>query len=161
MRILTIGGYGFTEQSFVDTLTRSNVDTFVDVRQRRGMRGSKYAFLNSKRLQHLLNNVGIRYVYARDLAPTSAVRNTQKVDDIAEGTAKHDRVHLSSEFVDKYCSEILAHFEPEALWHELKDAKAVTLFCVEGPPTACHRLLAAEHLVYAFGVKEPVEHLRP
>ncbi len=47
MRIVTIGGYGFTEDAFINALKGAGVDAFVDIRQRRGMRGSKYAFLNS------------------------------------------------------------------------------------------------------------------
>lgn len=161
MRIITIGGYGFTEKTFIAALQEANVDVFVDVRQRRGMRGSKYAFLNSTRLQSLLGAAGIRYVYARDLAPTSNVREAQKADDQTEGIAKRDRTHLSTAFKEAYRSEILSRFEPGELRYELTDVKTVALFCVEGPPTACHRLLAAEHLVHVLDIREPVEHLKP
>lgn len=161
MRILTIGGYGFTERTFIATLTRAHVDVFVDVRQRRGMRGSKYAFLNSKRLQELLREAGIRYVYAQELAPTSAVRDAQKLDDRAVGTAKRDRSHLSPAFIHQYRGQVLNGLDPEPLRNELKDAKAIALFCVEGPPAACHRSLAAEFLVSAFHISEAPEHLRP
>lgn len=161
MRILTIGGYGFTEQSFIAALQRSHVDVFIDVRQRRGMRGAKYAFLNSKRLQELLSHLGIQYVYAQGLAPTSAVRDAQKADDRAVGTAKRDRAHLSSVFIQEYRAYISESFDPAPLRDQLKDAKVVVLFCVEGPPAACHRSLAAEYLVHVFHIDEPLEHLRP
>lgn len=161
MRILTIGGYGFTERTFIAALTRAHVDVFVDVRQRRGMRGSKYAFLNSNRLQELLREAGIRYVYAQALAPTSAVRDAQKSDDLAAGTAKRDRAHLSPAFVHQYRAQVLNGLDPEPLHDQLKDAKAVALFCVEGPPAACHRSLAADFLVHAFHISEAPEHLRP
>lgn len=161
MRIFTIGGYGFTEQSFTTALKRSGITTFVDVRQRRGMRGSKYAFLNSIRLQHLLDDLGIKYIHARDLAPTSDIRSTQKSDDQLESVNKRDRVHLSPSFTKKYREEVLDTFDPSGLIDALGDTQAVALFCVEGPPTACHRLLAAEHLLHLCGNEEPVEHLRP
>jgi len=161
LRILTIGGYGFTERSFIAALQRSQVDVFVDVRQRRGMRGSRYAFLNSKRLQELLSHSGIRYVYAQGLAPTSVVRDAQKADDRAVGTTKRDRAHLSCAFIQEYRAHILEAFDPAPLHDQLKDAKAVAFFCVEGPPEACHRSLAAEHLIHMFDIDEPLEHLRP
>lgn len=161
MRILTIGGYGFTEESFISTLKRAHIDVFVDVRQRRGMRGSRYAFLNSKRLQELLRRSGIRYVYAQSLAPTATVRDAQKADDRTAGTAKRDRAHLSPAFIHEYRAQILESFDPGPLHDQLKGAKAVALFCVEGPPAACHRSLAAKFLVETLHIKEPPEHLRP
>lgn len=161
MRIFTIGGYGFTEQSFTTALKRAGVTAFVDVRQRRGMRGSKYAFLNSIRLQQLLSASGIKYIHALDLAPTPDVRSTQKSDDQQESVNKRDRTHLSPAFIKRYCEEVLEAFDPSRLIDALGDTEAVALFCVEGPPTACHRLLAAEHLLHLCGNEEPVEHLRP
>jgi len=161
LRIVTIGGYGFTEQVFLQSLQQAGVDTFIDVRQRRGMRGSKYAFLNSKRLQTLLAEAGIRYVHSLDLAPTPSVRDAQKHKDRTVGIAKRDRTHLSPEFVQKYRSEILARFEPIKLQQALNGANAVALFCVEARPSACHRLLAADYLVQVFHSENPVEHLMP
>lgn len=161
MRILTIGGYGFTERGFIAALKRAHVDVFVDVRQRRGMRGSKYAFLNSTRLQELLREAGIRYVYAKALAPTAAVRDAQKADDRASDTAKRDRTHLLPRFIHEYRAQIFEDFDPAPFLAELDSAKTVALFCVEGPPAACHRSLAAEYLVEAFQISEPLEHLRP
>ena len=106
MRITTIGGYGFTEAGFIGALQKADVDTFVDVRQRRGMRGARYAFLNSSRLQSLLALAGIRYVHALDLAPSPSVRDAQKEDDRALGVAKRDRAVFPPAFVQKYKSEI-------------------------------------------------------
>lgn len=160
MRIVTIGGYGFTEEGFVRALRNAGVDTFVDIRQRRGMRGAKYAFLNSSRLQKLLASMGVGYVHALELAPTTSVREAQKQDDLQSGTAKRDRMQLSPAFVEKYRSEILARFDAGRLRAALDGAKVVALFCVEGQPAACHRSLAAEHLVGVLGAG-PVEHLRP
>lgn len=161
MRIVTIGGYGFTEQTFVRALQEAGVDFFVDVRRRRGMRGSQYAFLNSVRLQTLLATADIRYLHALDLAPTSSVRDIQKGEDRVTGSIKRNRTQLSPTFVQKYRSEILAQLESTKLLRSLGDANVVALFCVEGPPCACHRSLAAEHLVRVFGIEYPVEHLMP
>jgi len=46
MEFYTIGVYNSTEKEFFDKLTKNNIDTFCDIRQRRGVRGSKYAFVN-------------------------------------------------------------------------------------------------------------------
>ena len=161
MRIATIGGYGFTEAGFLGAVQRARIDTFIDVRQRRGMRGARYAFLNSSRLQSLLASAKIRYVHALDLAPTAIVREAQKEADRVLGVAKHDRTELSPAFVQKYNSEILARFDVDRLRRALSGATAIVLFCVEGQPSACHRSLAAEHLLHVFGIGQPVEHLTP
>src|SRR5690606_20032432 len=104
---------------------------------------------------------GIRYVHAVDLAPTASVRNAQKEDDGAVGITKRDRTQLAPAFVQRYRSEILAKCDADRLRSALNGAKIIALFCVEGHPSACHRSLAAEHLVQAFGTEQAVEHLRP
>jgi uncharacterized protein (DUF488 family) len=160
LRLLTIGGYGFGEQAFFAALKQANVDTFVDVRQRRGLRGRRYAFLNSSRLQEALNTMGLCYVHLRELAPTQAIRDLQKGDDAATGVAKRGRACLAPGFVDAYRRQILTPFAVESFLTAVgQDAEAVALFCVEGPPAACHRSLAAEYLAQEFGTA--VEHLEP
>jgi uncharacterized protein (DUF488 family) len=159
MRFLTIGGYGFSEESFLRTLKEANVDTFVDVRQRRGMRGAKYAFLNSLRLQTLLASSAIKYLHESELAPNTKIRDAQKQDDLETGTAKQDRTQLAPTFVQKYQSEILSKFDSAQLRGALEGADVIALFCVEGHPTACHRSLAAAHLIQIFNSDHPVEHL--
>jgi hypothetical protein len=111
MRIFTIGGYGFTEERFRQVIQDANVDTFLDVRQRRGMRGSKYAFLNSLQLQDMLSQANIKYIYAPDLAPTTSIRNAQKQVDMSFGVEKRNRCQLSSDFIERYQHEILANVD--------------------------------------------------
>jgi hypothetical protein len=53
-RLFTIGAYGFDADHFFDTLQQANVDLFLDIRRRRGVRGSEYAFANANRLQEEL-----------------------------------------------------------------------------------------------------------
>lgn len=48
---MTIGVYGFTLETFLVALDRMGVGLLLDVRQRRGVRGSEYAWANSQRLQ--------------------------------------------------------------------------------------------------------------
>ena len=80
-KIVTIGVYGFDESSFFEALREADVDTFCDIRARRGLRGATYAFANSQRLQERLAELGIRYIHRKDLAPTRAARDRQAQTD--------------------------------------------------------------------------------
>lgn len=42
-RLVTVGVYGFTAERFLTALEQAKVDVLLDVRQRRGVRGSEYA----------------------------------------------------------------------------------------------------------------------
>lgn len=159
-KIVTIGVYGYAEAEFFHALQEAGVDTFCDLRQRRGLRGATYAFANSKRLQTRLADLGIRYLHRKDLAPTKAIRERQKEADKKSKTAKRQRATLSPAFIDAYREEILADFTPESLWEELPDdVQVVALFCVEREPVACHRSLVAEKLALDPAVS--VAHLTP
>ncbi len=139
--------YGFTETGFFNALRDANVDTFCDIRDRRGMRGAKYAFVNSVRLQKTLSEIGIRYVHRKDLAPSKETRGRQAAADRSGGTLKRARTTLSQAFITAYETECLAKFNARTFVSELpKDAKIVALFCVEKAPTACHRSLVANKL---------------
>lgn len=161
MKIVTIGGYGFTESTFVAALKKAGVQTLVDVRQRRGMRGARYAFLNSLRLQEIMKSAGIRYVHALDLAPSTAVREAQKADDRSRGVAKRERLSLSPVFEEKYRSDVLEKVDRAKLREALREGDTLALFCVEKSPCACHRLPASEYLAEVYDVQAPVEHITP
>ena len=49
MKVFTIGVYGWDEEDFAQALRDAAPDVFVDVRRRRGLRGSTYAWANSTR----------------------------------------------------------------------------------------------------------------
>jgi uncharacterized protein (DUF488 family) len=157
---LTIGAFGYEEESFFRTLLEANIDTFCDLRQRRGVRGSRYAFVNSKRLQSRLAKLNVRYVHIKSLAPTQEVRRAQKEADKSAGVAKRQRESLHPAFVTAYRSECLKRTRAADVLASLPaDAKRVALFCVEELPSACHRSLAAKWL--ADHTKATVEHLTP
>ena len=159
-KIVTIGVYGFDEYSFFEALRKAKVDTFCDIRSRRGVRGSTYAFANSLRLQAQLADLGIRYLYRKDLAPTQAVRNRQAAADKATKTAKRKRTTLGEAFTTAYRTECLARFDPHSLLEDLdKNAQVVALLCVEKNPEACHRSLVADKL--AKTLKLEVENIVP
>lgn len=149
MEFFTIGVYNSTEQEFFDKLTQNNIDTFCDIRQRRGVRGSKYAFVNSNRLQEKLNLLGIKYGYVQNLAPTTEIRELQKKTDHEKGELKSERQVLGNIFVTEYKNEILNNFNFEYFFENLENAAAnrIALFCVEENPSACHRSLVADKLL--------------
>ena len=49
-----------------------------DVRRRRGVRGSEYAWVNSLRLQQTIARLDIEYQHRLDLAPSNAVREVRR-----------------------------------------------------------------------------------
>ena len=160
IKIVTIGVYGFDADSFFDALCKAEVDTFCDIRSRRGVRGATYAFANSKRLQARLAELDIRYIHRKDLGPTKVVREKQATVDKATKTAKRKRTELGEAFIKAYHTECLTAFDPQSLIEELEsDAQIVALFCVETAPEACHRSLVADKLAKTFNLE--VEDILP
>lgn len=147
MRIFTIGVYGSSEQQFFRKLEVNSIDTFCDIRQRRGVRGSEYAFVNSNYLQAKLADMEIRYGYIKELAPTSEIREKQKQVDFMNGVHKRDRKQLGSTFISEYKKHI-EQYDFDGLVSYLDDigANNVVFFCVEQYPTACHRSIVADEL---------------
>jgi uncharacterized protein (DUF488 family) len=152
-RVLTIGAYGFEPKAFFDELQRTGVDVFLDIRQRRGLRGSRYAFANASRLTAELQDRGIAYLHLRELAPDSEIRDLQHKADAAAGALKSKRTELSSDFVAAYTAAKLESFDWERLATELKSFQAPVLFCVERNPEACHRSLVAPRLAEALNAE--------
>jgi uncharacterized protein (DUF488 family) len=129
------------------------VRVVVDVRQRRGVRGSEYAWANARRLQAALAEAGIGYEHRLELAPTTELRQLQYGEDARTGAGKRSRARLAPEYAHRYTAEILDRVglvpprDPSAL------------LCVERDPEACHRSLIADRLAAEHGVT--VTHLRP
>lgn len=160
IKIVTIGVYGSTAAGFFDALREARVDTFCDIRWRRGVRGSEYVYANSARLQRHLADLGIRYFHCRELSPDPTLRQRQNKADEATGTAKRQRTTLSDDFIRGYCRHHLAEFDSRGFVDQFgPEARTVALFCVEREPTACHRSLLAERLHHDLGLK--VVHLFP
>lgn len=147
IKLFSIGVYGFTEDEFFNSLINANIDTFCDIRRRRGVRGAKYAFANSNRLQEKLEKLGIRYCYFKGLAPSNEIREKQiKMDKLLK-VQKRLRDELHKEFVDAYKQEILNAFDADEFFKSLgSDSKNIVLFCVERKPEACHRSIVTDFL---------------
>lgn len=156
---VTIGVYGSDESSFFAALQQAGVDTLVDIRRRRGVRGAAYRFANSRRLQARLAALGIRYLHRPALAPDAEMRAQQHAADKAGKTGKRQRVALSAAFVHAYEQQQLADFDSRAFVEDLGAMRVAALFCVEREPAACHRSLLAARLQHDLGVE--VRHLLP
>jgi uncharacterized protein (DUF488 family) len=158
--LITVGVYGYTAETFLNALKSAGVDTLVDVRRRRSVRGRDYAFANSKRLQALLAAGGVRYRHALSLAPPNEIRSIQAAADESAHVARRKRISLSPAFVTAYTDTVLVRFDQDAFLALLpEDARSVALLCVEREPTACHRSLAADYLAAIYGAS--IVHLTP
>lgn len=148
MEFYTIGVYNSTEQEYFDKLTENNIDTFCDIRQRRGVRGAKYSFVNSQRLQAKLKDLNIQYGHILDLAPTTEIRDLQKEADAQQGELKRDRNELGKVFKIAYKNRVLNKYDFDYFIEKLEEINAnkVVLFCVEEKPKACHRSLVTDKL---------------
>jgi uncharacterized protein (DUF488 family) len=161
MKLITIGVYGFTREAFFGALQAAGVQTFCDIRWRRGVRGADYAFANSARLQQRLQELEIRYLHLRELAPPPTLRQRQKEADKASKTAKRKRSALGELFVAGYHEQCLETFDSRRFLEQMGAADSIALFCVEREPCACHRSLLAERLARDLGSKIDVVHLMP
>ena len=158
-RAVTIGVYGFTAAIFLRGLGDADVRVVLDVRQRRGVRGSEYSWANSLRLQAALADAGIAYRHHRELAPTTELRQLQYREDARRGVGKRSRMELAPEYRRRYTHEILDPADLTRVVAELPDQGAGALMCVERDPEACHRSIIAERLAAEHGVA--VRDLRP
>jgi uncharacterized protein (DUF488 family) len=158
-RLATIGVYGFTAEAFLKALREADVRLLIDVRQRRGVRGSEYAWANARRLQASLADAGIGYQHQKQLAPTTELRHLQYEEDDRLGVGKRSRVELAPAYRERYTKEILDRVDLAPIVSEMPADGGSALFCVERDPEACHRSLIAERIVAVHGL--PLRHLRP
>jgi uncharacterized protein (DUF488 family) len=157
--VATIGVYGFSALTFLESLREADVRLLLDVRRRRGVRGSEYAWANAARLQTALAEAGIEYRHHRELAPTTELRRLQYREDARLGVGKRSRSELASEYRERYTREILDRVDLGAIVARLPAGAVSAVFCVERDPEACHRSIVADRLAAEHGLR--VTHLRP
>jgi len=157
-RLVTIGVYDWTLEKFLDALRRAGVHQVLDLRQRRGVRGSQYAWANSKRLQAALAEAGIAYEHLPELAPTTELRHLQYAEDARQGVGKRSRERLALDYVTRFTAERLDQVDLAPIIDSMPADGAVALLCVERDPEACHRSLVAERIAEQTGMA--LEHLR-
>ena len=158
-RAATIGVYDRTFEKWLGALRGAEATQVLDLRQRRGVRGTRYAWANSTRLQAALAEAGIEYRHRKELAPTTELRELQYREDDRLGVRKRSRVELAAEYRQRYLREILSRVPLRPIVEAMPVDGAAALMCVEADPEACHRSLVAERLEAEFGLT--VEHLRP
>lgn len=158
-RVATIGVYGFDGETFIQRLQQADVRLLLDVRQRRGVRGSQYAWANSLRLQAVLAHAGIAYQHHIELAPTTELRHLQYAEDARQGVGKRNRRELAAEYTKRFTTEILERADLAPVIATLPSEGAAALLCVERDVEACHRSLVARRLTEKCGVA--AEHLHP
>jgi Protein of unknown function, DUF488 len=95
------------------------VTLLLDVRQRRGVRGSEYAWANARRLEAALGEAGLGYRHLPDLAPTTELRRLQYQEDDRAGVGKRSRRELALEYRERYLKEILDRVDLAALAADL------------------------------------------
>jgi uncharacterized protein (DUF488 family) len=158
-RLVTIDVYDWTLEQFLEALRGAGVTQLLDLRQRRGVRGSQYAWANSKRLQAALAEAGVAYEHLPELAPTTDLRHLQYAEDARQGVGKRSRVRLAPDYVTRFTEERLDQVDLEHVVESMPADGAVALLCVERDAEACHRSLVAERIAERFGLA--LEHLRP
>ena len=159
LKLVTIGVYDFDVESFLQRLRDADVRLLFDVRQRRGVRGPDYAWVNSRRLQVSLAGAGIAYEHHRELAPTTGHRHLQYAEDDRQGVGKRSRRELAAEYIRRYTAEVLDLADLVPLVVALPGQGQAAVFCVERDAVACHRSLIAQRLAEQHDVS--VEHLLP
>jgi uncharacterized protein (DUF488 family) len=158
-RLVTVGVYDWTLETFLDALQQAGVTQLLDLRQRRGVRGPQYAWANSKRLQAALAEAGIAYEHLPELAPTTELRHLQYAEDARRGVGKRSRSVLAEEYVSRFTRERLDQVDLKPIVESMPADGTVALLCVERDPEACHRSLVAERIADRFGLA--LEHIRP
>ena len=129
------------------------------MRQRRGVRGSEYAWANAQRLQAALAEAGIGYSHLKELAPTTELRQLQYREDDRRGEGKRSRTMLAPEYARRYTERDPRPGRPRRRSSTGSAAARAALLCVERDPEACHRSLIAARLRDEWGFE--VEDLRP
>ena len=146
-KLFTIGVYGKSKEEFFKLLKENKIDTFIDIRRRRAVRGSLYSSANSNRLQNELAKLNIRYIHLLNSSPTLEIIKVQQKFDSESKIQQRKREELSEEFKTAYKNQILKNFQINEFKNALDDSsKNVVLFCVESNASACHRSLVSDYL---------------
>jgi len=148
LNFFTIGVYGSIEDDFFQKLINNNIHLFCDIRQRRGVRGSKYFFVNSVRLQDRLIELNIKYKHLKDLGPSKEIRGLQIEKDKQNTVSKKSRNKLGKAFIKAYKELFLNPFDLNTFMDFLKKEghKNIVFFCVEEKHLACHRSIVSDKL---------------
>src|SRR4051812_26934297 len=103
----TIGVYGFDGAGFIRALREAGVGIVLDVRQRRGVRGSEDAGETSNRRGGARREAGIGYPHLPERAPATEMRQLQSREDERGGEGKRPRPARAPKSARRYTEEVL------------------------------------------------------
>lgn len=148
IKFYTLGVYGLNSDQFFEKIVSNKIDTFIDIRRRRAVRGSEYVFVNSNRLQAKLAEMGINYIHLSELSPTEEIISIQKDYDKSINVATRKRDKLSDKFISEYKKNILDKYNMQDLFDQLNalGSEKALFFCVESEARACHRSIITNKL---------------
>jgi len=130
--LFTIGYEGKSVEAFINTLIQNDVRLLVDVRKNPLSR--KFGFSN-KKLEHILETAGIKYVHTPDLGIESGKRNSLNTMDDYRHLFEGYKKSLSS------CTR-----EVERVYSLLNANVRIALMCYEKEPEMCHRHVLKEYM---------------
>lgn len=129
--VYTIGYEGLSSDSFIDILSKNEIEQVLDVRE---IPISRKPGFSKGILSKNLENAGISYVHMKELGSPKKIR-----DDLHE-TKDYEK------FFSAYRFYIGTHFMYIQNAWELVTQKKTCLLCFEKKPTECHRSVIASCL---------------
>ena len=137
--LFTIGYEGKSIEAFINTFIYNDIRLLCDVRKNPLSR--KFGFSKSK-LEHIAQNVGIKYIHMPDLGIESDKRNS--LDTI------EDYQRLFRGYA-KALSNLKPHLE--YLYSLLRSDVRIALMCYEREPEMCHRHVIRDYLSTKFNIR--------
>lgn len=137
--LFTIGYEGKSIETFINTLIHNDVRLVCDVRKNPLSR--KFGF-SKRKLEHITNAVGIKYLHIPDLGIESSQRSSLETSD--------DYKNLFADYEKTLPSKETSLDEVYAL---LQLHERIALMCFELEPDMCHRHIIRDNIVSTHKVK--------
>ena len=134
--LFTIGYEGKSIESFMNTLIQNDIHLLCDVRKNPLSR--KFGFSKDK-LQHITEQIGIKYIHIPDLGIESEKR--------ADLVTIEDYQNLFADYEQTLPSRQL---QLEHLYSLLNSNKRIALMCYEKEPEMCHRHVIRDYLIETY-----------
>jgi len=144
--LCTIGYEGISIEAYINRLIKNDIRCLVDVRK--NPHSMKFGF-SGKRLQHICEEVGIKYISVRELGIDSDKRKkleTQKDYD------ELFKVYLKTNLKNTGESQ-------EYVLELFKKHKRIALTCFEKDIGKCHRKVLADYLVTHYSPVKKIKHI--
>ncbi|WP_178371583.1 DUF488 family protein [Desulfitobacterium chlororespirans] len=137
--LFTIGYEGKSIEAFINTLIQNDIRLLCDVRKNPLSR--KFGF-SKKKLEHITQTVGIRYVHIPDLGidsdKRSSLETAEEFQSLFEDYAK--TLPRRNEFL-------------EGIYTLLRTNTRIALMCFEREPEMCHRHVIRDYIAKTYQVR--------